>query len=707
LARIHTAIDNDNSITAKFAMKERFTTSMNAFLRHGNRTINSVVSKTVHKIGSHFDSLNFSDALPRFESFGKKTRGYAFSFTASLYDVFDENTASLTSSTNNTFGVDPLLCEIMRSATNEGHMADVIEYSLIKKSVYTDSPASYGALHKYLEKRKLDSSTSSSASAPPAKKAKAGVVTNVTLMVEDNPTIVVADFVDIQKSDKDADIVVTINNCAEDDSSSLLLLSVADLAAKSVSQSNDADRLVTRQLFQNESEFCEHNYHTVSTASLTPTQSSNILNTTTLSPPQNNDQNNNNNLSNNSTQKITAQATVAIKSFLELLLSDIKCNDEVLFLKLNTKNNIRKAKNLSFLKFIEENAQLDDVAFYELFCSSQYFTSLSCSLLIPFRLDDQFNITGDGYCFYRALFILLMREKSGFVLTAAELSELDKLLKVAGQEGEDLRAQFQDFFLRIELLFPDRIAKSKAATAGCTFSHLSTYLDQRFWGGNDSVPFLDYLCTAFSHNKDENKSLKGCWAKMFCSSVPGIVYGRETLDYNTVGDAYSLYDVLTILMRPHNWLLHKQVHFFVGDHPSVEVHLTSFAKCLSTMVNELRMRLIAAKGEDSNKSFISVYDRMVNGCSSVEDISWLCETRAALERQMSENNFVFGEAATEQSTTLSSTPPNKKMDSFLATPFGATQAQKIYISTINNTVITEFFYHDKCLIVFSGCCQRI
>ncbi len=74
LDRIHNAIDNDNAIVAKFAMKEKFTTSMNAFLRHGNRTINAIITKTVNKIGAHFDSLNFSTALPRHESFASKTK---------------------------------------------------------------------------------------------------------------------------------------------------------------------------------------------------------------------------------------------------------------------------------------------------------------------------------------------------------------------------------------------------------------------------------------------------------------------------------------------------------------------------------------------------------------------------------------------------------------------------------------------------------
>jgi hypothetical protein len=262
-------------------------------------------------------------------------------------------------------------------------------------------------------------------------------------------------------------------------------------------------------------------------------------------------------------------------------------------------------------------------------------------------------------------------------------------LKDVTVDGSDLREKFQLFFARLETLFPDKLAKTKAATAGCTFSHLSTYLDQRFWGGNDSVPFLDFACTAFSHNRDESTTLSGCWAKMFCSSIFGLVNGRDTLNFNSVGDAYSLHDVIMVLMRPHNWLIHKQVHFFVGDHPSVDEFLRLFSMCLSSMLKEVRMRVVAAKGEDSVMTFTEVYDRLDQGVSSIADVQWLDNTRRALERQLADKDFVFGDPDAPPSPPTSPSV-GKHKDAFLATPFGATQEQKIYISTINNTVCLFF-----------------
>jgi hypothetical protein len=337
---------------------------------------------------------------------------------------------------------------------------------------------------------------------------------------------------------------------------------------------------------------------------------------------------------------------------------------------------------------------------YDVFCTSPYFKSLSCVMLIPFSLEDQYNIIGDGYCFYRSLFILSLRDESGHRLSAEELKAFDLMLKSSGEEGDKLRTQFQDFLTRLEDLFPDPKAKAKVAAASCTFTNLKTYLDERFWGGSDSVPFLDFACTAFSYSKEESLHLTGCWAKMYCSSVPGMVNGRDTVNYNDVGSAYSLSDVLAVVMRPHNWLLHKQVHFFIADHPSVETHLKAFSAQMSSILSELRLRLAASKGEDSDVTFTEVYNRMVSGSSTPEDVVWLAATTNSLERQLTEQNFLFGEEDEEDVVAPPVTAP-KKIETFLATPFGATQEQKIYISTINNTVCIQMIKIDCCSLLMA------
>lgn len=575
-------------------------------------------------------------------------------------------------------------------------MSDVIEYSLIKKSMYTDSPASYGALHKYLEKRKLTQITTTTSQSSSNKKHKNNDDVSKNSNSEDNEIII-----------NPSTTITNESNNPSPLSQQQLLLSVIDLTGSSTATqlATIDNNNVNKNLFQ-DSEYQDSPGCQSRSEKSTPTpaastrspgvrgKSSSITNENVEifddTPPNSNKPNNMPHM----TEKVV---TKGIKDFLQMLLSDVKSSDNNLFLKLNTRHNIRKTSNLSFMKFIETNVHLDDVAFYDTFCSSPYFATLSCVLFIPFDLNDQFNVIGDGYCYYRSLFMLLLREQSGFNLTADQLRELDGLLKAVGENGELLRAQFLDFFSRIEQLFPDKTAKAKAAAAGCTFSHLSTYLDQRFWGGSDSVPFLDYNCTAFSHNKEENATLRGCWAKMFSSSVPGLVNGRETLDFNTVGDAYSLHDILQVLMRPHNWLLHKQVHFFLGDHPDVQTFLKSFAGNLSTMIIAIRERVIASKREHPSTNFSDVYDRMVQGTSSVEDVLWLSEMKTTLEKQLTDINVVYEEDT--HAETVSSTPPVKQMECFLATPFGATQEQKIYISTINNTV-SNYFPHLCCFVPF-------
>eukprot|EP01034_Spumella_vulgaris_P024139 gene24139-30451_t len=152
LIRIHNAIDNDVRVEQKHAAKEVYTVSMAAFIKHGNRTINSVINKTIHKIGAHFDSVNFSEVVPKFGTYATKTKGYAFAFTASLYNMLGTEEAPSTAS-GDLFGIDPLLSEIMKTNNQDVHVNDIIQYRLVKKSMYIESPENYGALHKYLEKK--------------------------------------------------------------------------------------------------------------------------------------------------------------------------------------------------------------------------------------------------------------------------------------------------------------------------------------------------------------------------------------------------------------------------------------------------------------------------------------------------------------------------------------------------------------------------
>jgi hypothetical protein len=566
-------------------------------------------------------------------------------------------------------------------------MADVIEYTLIKKSKYTDVPSSYGALHKYLAVKRKSKSDDD---APPAPTSPLRTPSAVSDNVSSSSV-----FQSLNQSHHMSPTAITNHFHDMNMDNASILLSVADSVPFSTSHSNDLKS-------SSFSHACNVNNSLAD---------NNNLNESRVTS------NNNNNYDINNTSKrsahsflddvpividdddavvqlapvrvsLTAQVADLTKKFVILLLSDVKDSDEKLCLKLNTRHNAKVTQNLALMKFFETNTELDDVAIYDLFCSCNFFKSLSCAMYIPFLLEDQYNIVGDGYCFYRTLFMLLLRQESGFVLPAEQLSIFDKQLKTADNDGDQLRIHFQHFFTRIEELFPDINAKAKVAAASCTFSNLSTYLDERFWGGTDSVPFLDFVCTAFSYTRDEAASLTGCWAKMYCSSIPGMVNGRESLNVQTVGDAYSLHDILMVVMRPHNWLLHKNVHFFLGDHPSVEVLLESFANNLSSILSQLRLRVTVAKGENSATTFTDVYDRMVSGNSTTEDISWLIQAQQLLECQLSQQNYVFGGIDDEDS---SSAPTNKSTNKpprecFLATPFGATQEQKIYISTINNTV---------------------
>jgi hypothetical protein len=644
LLRIHESIDHDDRIVDKHAAKLIFTSSMGAFIKHGFRTINSVVNKTIHKLGTHFDSVNFSSDVPKFATYEKKSKGYAFAFHASLYNLLgDENVSSsaMILPSGDLFGIDPLLSEVMKSKNQDQHMKDTIKYKLVKKTMYIDSPANYGALRKYLEKKSKES---------PVKSA---------LNVSDAVSITGTDF-DDDADDVDGAVDFDGNNDEDSDKTA----DVNELTSTPVD--------VSKQLFASSSPSIERSHSARSASSV---EVNNIISLDGADK-----------LVNPVVLPLSylAESTQSFRQLLELLISDVKEQDLHLFLKFNLKNNVRNTRNLQLIKFLEIHQDLEENALYDLFCESSYFKTLSTSMFIPFKLSDQYSIKGDGYCFYRSLFMLLLRKQSGYRLTASELTEIDDSLKSNGESSESLRLKFQDFFTRIETLFPDQNAKSKVVTAKYTFIHLKTYLDERFWGGSDSVPFLDYSCTAFSYNKSES-TLVGCWAKMFCSSIPGLVNGRETLDYDKVGGAYSLSDILMVLMQEHNWLLHKTVHFFIADHPTTEVFLRSFKSCLTSMLNQLRDRIKTAKGQETNWTFAQLYDNIVDGVSQAKDSVLLLEAKSRLENMLMENKACLEEVEEEMEETY---PQHfvKKKEFYIPTPSGASPAEKQYFSNINDEV---------------------
>lgn len=636
LERIHAMIDLDKKIISKTSSKQTFTDSMTYFIKHGVRTINSVVNKTIHKLASHFDSINFSGELPKFATYANKTKGYAFAFTASLYNMFGSDQAEIADA-GDEFGIDPLLREIMKTTIQEKHMSDIIQYKLVSKSMYIETPENYGALHKYLEKKKNSAS---------AKKSVVAILDATEERIEEVNSHTVPVDVEIEEEGTSSNNTVSHHTLGCESSSTPSTVVNKQLFPTTIDKSSDKSRQkkVEEIIVIDEAD--------QSTA--TPV----IL-------------------------SVLAQTTQCYRQLLELLLSDVKGQTESLFLKFNAKHNVRNVRNLQLIKFVETFHYLDEDAMFDMFCESSYFKSLSTTMFIPFKQADQFSIKGDGYCFYRAIFMLWLRFKSGYQLSSEALSEIDNKLKSVGSSSNnDLRTQFQDFFNKIEILFPDPNARSKVATAKYTFIHLKTYLDERFWGGSDSVPFLDYPCTAFSHNKSET-SLPGCWAKMYCSSLPGLLNGRETVNADTVGAAYNLNDIQTVLMNEHNWLLHKKVHFFVADHPSVEEFSTSFKECVIMMLREIRERLLAMKGSDSDWTFAEIYDRIVDGKSEAHDSILLINAKNSLVAKLNTSNVILEE---DRDEAVSQQSFHKRDIYIPATLQGASPAEKQYILELNDEV---------------------
>jgi hypothetical protein len=318
------------------------------------------------------------------------------------------------------------------------------------------------------------------------------------------------------------------------------------------------------------------------------------------------------------------RAAVAIRAFLKELFTGVCGQTPEMCLRLQQVNSPKLKSMMSFLKFLDENKSSGEEELYANFLAVPLFaTSLTCSFLIPFQDDDRYNIVPDGYCFYRALFQLLLRAyNSEFGLSAKDMKEQDRDIKLSEKGGR--REAFHKFFNDLETLLPECYGKSRVLNAQITFFNLKSQLDEAFWGILDAVAFVDFPCSGFSYLRD--KSLPGYWAKYRCSSIFGLDNGRESVNEDSVGCAPTLAEVAQLLKYPPNFIMHKINHYFVSDHPSQAEFWAAFEISVKQMLVEMQRRINISSSVDNNMSevvptFSGVFDRCCDpdGTASTRD----------------------------------------------------------------------------------------
>jgi hypothetical protein len=564
-----------------------------------------VVHRTITKIAGHMEALNFSETgLPLHSHYAKKSRGALFAFSASSFDLLTgDHVGEL-----GAIGVDTFLSEICKTNGNDGHMETLIEYSLYSKDKYQGH-------YNLPPKSKADAA---------AILAKAGQQAADKVSLSPSSVVEVTSPVIVGKSDvgDGCGAVVVSSFCDVDGSTAADSLLLPPRSLDSVfgaSVGNDVPFVTPRKKTVAFSVDTEYSVDF----------SDSEVEVGGLHDP--------------AVVQDSFRTATALKAFLKELFSGVSGQTSDMCLRLQQLNGGKMKGMLSFVKFLDENKDSTEDELFKNFMEEPEFNkNITCCLLVPFLDDDRYNIVPDGYCFYRALFQLLLRAHDDlFDLSAADMKDQDADINLSEKGGR--RQAFHKFFEDLDKLLPECFGKSRVLNAQITFFNLKSHLDEAFWGILDAVAFVNFPCSGFSYCKD--KSLPGYWAKYRCSSIFGLDGGRDSVVEENVGHTPSVAEISQVLKHKPNYIFHKINHFFVSDHLSQECMWFAFVTCLKQMLCEMRRRffvaLSAVSSDDESLSFSHIFDRNVANLSTTQDEFFVRAATVAVTNDLASRQIVL------------------------------------------------------------------
>jgi hypothetical protein len=599
------------------------------------------VHRTISKIAGHMEALNFSGTgLPLHAHYAKKSRGALFAFSASSFDLLTgDHIGEL-----GEVGVDTFLSEISKTNGKDGHMETLIEYSLFSKDKYQGH-------YNLPPKNKADADTILAK----AQDAKVSLSSPSSVAGVTSPVVGVSSVGEAQ---------VTLENKSADSLSDVIVGSAVTLPPRCLDSAFSASVGNVLPL-------------------VTPRKKSVVFSVDKDYPV---DLSDSEFASSDPVAHDSFRTATALKAFLKDIFSNVSGQTSDMCLRLQQLNGGKMKTMLAFVKFLDENKDSTDEELLKNFMDTPQFTkTITCCLLIPFLDEDRYNIVPDGYCFYRALFQLLLRAYNDvFDLSASDMKEQDKDINLS--EGGGRRQAFHKFFEDLDKLVPECFGKSRVLNAQITFFNLKSHLDETFWGILDAVAFVDFPCSGFSYFKD--KTLPGYWAKYRCSSIFGLDDGRESVVEDNVGHAPSVAEIAQVLQHKPNFIFHKINHFFVSDHPTQSCMWYSFETCLTQMLCEMRRRFsvsISTVSNGDSMSFSHIFDRNVANLSTTADEQFVRAANVVLKNDLATSQVVLVPDIDEVSRTTPS--PIHRSKRLFSPPSQFGDSQDVYASLEQSVIL--------------------
>jgi hypothetical protein len=615
MGKIERIIDNSKRIpnSDKTRLKQEYAQSLASFRVATQRKIQLIIAKTIAKISSIWEALNFStvgglQGLPSQKTFKGKTKGALFAFAASGYnsDFLDDAVV----------GIDDFTRQVVLSSTNHnGSMDKLVAYQLIPKNQYYNIPKNNNALDAFLN------AAADAHDVVPVAPVPAPVASTLPVALLLLDAAAKNDGAEVSVDSQQLLSPISQNRASSSSSSSTFLR--PDEVSFGSSKDGEEEAEISFSDGEGVGGFSSSASGTdvsrrtavrgeVSVDFPVAERSSDQLPPSTALVYRN-----------------SVNTASAMKAFLKELLTDVSGITSVSVLRLYSVSNSRETGMLEFIKFMDTHQDSSLDVLYDEFVGSKFFQRLTCRWLVPFKKTDFTSIVPDGYCFYRALFQCLLRSYENYTSSLSTVQQQDQELKMSNEAGGGREAFFA-FFGRLEKLLPECYGKSRVMNAHMTFFNMKCGLDEAFWGIIDAVAFLDFNCTAFVYYKD--RSLDGYWAQYKCSSIFAIE-SRDLVVENMVGTAPSLADVAQVVQEEPNFIILKNRHYFMTEHVSRSDMIDANVDCTKQILALLQRKVVAASSflsQERGLSLSSIFDRLSSRTSTDEDWRFMETAREAI-----------------------------------------------------------------------------
>jgi hypothetical protein len=261
---------------------------------------------------------------------------------------------------------------------------------------------------------------------------------------------------------------------------------------------------------------------------------------------------------------------------------------------------------LKFLSFLlrAEMECMDENAAVEAFLSDQSCQQLVCYFAIKHERNLLSNISGDGYCFYRAIYLLYYNHIHGRVNSLQDLSDIDKNINSSAAHSSDDRSfhafldniatlQRTTFGSETPLLQFEQSAFLEAVRIANFYLHKfpGKGVGQDEWGHGEWIRFLDFPIANFGvvTKKDEytlsykrmytSKCTKEeQWSQLVGASVCPPDANTQNITLGQVQD----------IMKHCSFLTFQNNHFFLIPNLDEENAAVAYKKMCLKMLQKLR-----------------------------------------------------------------------------------------------------------------------